>query len=226
MSNGQHSRRKNYFNLFKFSGQEFDFASYPFLYSHQIVWTVFDDNATRRRQPELKQVEEEMIMNMKNLVPWGRERRNVPVRREEDNPFYSLQRSINQVFDNFLFDGFGRSPFSLMASFSPRLDVSETDREFHVTAELPGMDEKDVEVSLSNNLLTLRGEKKDEREDKQKDYFRMERSYGMFERTIPIPEGVDFDKGEASFRKGVLTVKLPKSAEYQKERKRIPIKAT
>jgi HSP20 family protein len=112
-----------------------------------------------------------------------------------------------------------------MTSFSPRLDVSETEREFYVTAELPGMDEKDVEVSLNNSLLTLRGEKKAEKDDRRKDYYRMERSYGMFERTIPIPEGVDLDKVEASFKKGILTVSLPKSAEYQKERKRIPIKA-
>ena len=74
-------------------------------------------------------------MNMKSLVPWGRERRDVPVRREQDNPFYSLQRSINQVFDNFLFEGFGQSPFGVYASFSPRLDASETDKEFRVTAE-------------------------------------------------------------------------------------------
>jgi hypothetical protein len=88
-------------------------------------------------------VEEEMIMNIKSLVPWGRERRNVPVRREQDNPFYSLQRSINQVFDNFLFEGFGQSPFGVYASFSPRLDASETDKEFRVTAELPGMDQNE-----------------------------------------------------------------------------------
>ena len=164
-------------------------------------------------------------MNMKNLIPWSR--RNVPVRREDDNPFYSLQRSINQVFENF-FEGFDLGPFGLgssMTSFSPRLDVSETEREFHITAELPGMDEKDEEVSLNNSLLTLRGEKKAEKDDRRKDYYRMERSYGMFERTIPIPEGVDLDKVEASFKKGILTVSLPKSAEYQKERKRIPIKA-
>lgn len=160
-------------------------------------------------------------MNMKNLIPWGR--KNVPVRREDDNPFYSLQRSVNQVFDDFL--DFGPFAFgSSMTSFSPQLDVSETDREFQIAAELPGMDEKDVEVSVSNSLLTLRGEKKNEREDKRKDYYRMERFYGMFERAIPIPEGVDLNKVEASFRKGVLTVTLPKSVEYQ-ERKRIPIKA-
>ncbi len=164
-------------------------------------------------------------MNIKSLIPWSR--RNVPVMREQENPFYSLQRSINQVFDNFL-DGFDFSPFgfeSSMTSFRPRLDVSETDSDFRITVELPGMDEKDVEVSLVNNHLTLRGEKKAEKEDKQRDYYSLERSYGLFERTVPVPEGVDLDKVEASFRKGILTVTLPKSAEFQKERKRIPIKA-
>ena len=92
-----------------------------------------------------------------------------------------------------------------------------------VNLNVPGMDQNDVEISLSDNLLTLRGEKKDEKEDKRRDYYRMERSYGMFERTIPIPEGVDSNRVEASFKKGVLTITLPKSAEFQKERKRIPI---
>ena len=85
------------------------------------------------------------------------------------------------------------------------------------------MEKKDLEVSPNNSLLTLRG--KAEKDDRRKDYYRMERSYGMFERTIPIPEGVDLDKVEASFKKGILTVSLLKSADYQKERKRIPIKA-
>lgn len=166
-------------------------------------------------------------MTIKSLVPrsWGR--KGLPVKREEESPFYSLQRAVDQVFDNF-FDGFGLGPFSLdrrMGSFSPQIDVSEADREFQVTVELPGMDEKDVEISLVNNLLILKGEKKEEKEDKRKDYYRMERSYGFFERSIPIPEGIDLDKIEASFKKGVLKVTLPKTAEYQKERKRIPIKA-
>ncbi|PYV90953.1 MAG: hypothetical protein DMG05_08590 [Acidobacteria bacterium] len=107
-----------------------------------------------------------------------------------------------------------------MRSFTPRVDISESDKEFQVTAELPGMDEKNLDISLANSVLTLKGEKK---EDKRKDYYRMERSYGMFRRTIP--EGVDLEKVEAFFRKGVLTVTLPKTVEAQKERKKIPIKA-
>ena len=112
-----------------------------------------------------------------------------------------------------------------MRSFTPRVDISESDKEFQVTAELPGMDEKNLDISLANSVLTLKGEKKEEKEDKRKDYYRMERSYGMFSRTIPLPEGVDLEKVEASFREGVLTVTLPKMVEAQKERKRIPIKA-
>ena len=166
-------------------------------------------------------------MTIKSLVPrtWGK--KNLALNREEDNPFYSLQRAVDHVFDNF-FGEFGLGPFSLdrrMGSFSPRIDVSEADREFQVTVELPGLDEKDVEVSLANNFLTLKGEKKEEKEEKRKDYYSKERSYGMFERSIPIPEGIDLDKIDASFKKGVLKVTLPKCAEYQKERKRIPIKA-
>ena len=162
-------------------------------------------------------------MNIKSLVPWNWGRKNIPIRREEDHPVYSLQRTVNRVFDNF-FEGFSLSSFGSledrMRSFTPRVDISESDKEFQVTAELPGMDEKNLDISLANSVLTLKGEKK---EDKRKDYYRMERSYGMFRRTIP--EGVDLEKVEAFFRKGVLTVTLPKTVEAQKERKKIPIKA-
>jgi len=167
-------------------------------------------------------------MNIKTLVPWNWGRKNIPIRREEDHPVYSLQRTVNRVFDNF-FEGFSLSSFGSledrMRSFTPRVDISESDKEFQVTAELPGMDEKNLDISLANSVLTLKGEKKEEKEDKRKDYYRMERSYGMFRRTIPLPEGVDLEKVEASFREGVLTVTLPKMVEAQKERKRIPIKA-
>jgi HSP20 family protein len=167
-------------------------------------------------------------MNIKTLVPWNWGRKNIPIRREEDHPVYSLQRTVNQVIDNF-FEGFSLSPFGSledrMGGFTPRVDISESDKEFQVTAELPGMDEKNLDISLANSVLTLKGEKKEEKEDKKKDYYRMERSYGMFRRTIPLPEGVDLEKVAASFRKGVLTVTLPKTVEAQKEWKKIPIKA-
>ena len=107
----------------------------------------------------------------------------------------------------------------------PTVDVSETDKAYEITAELPGMDEKNVEVKLANGSLTIKGEKQDEKEEKKKDYHMRERSYGSFERSFQVPDGVDADKIEANFKKGVLTVILPKSAEAQKAEKKITVKS-
>ena len=90
---------------------------------------------------------------------------------------------------------------------------------------MPGIDEKNVEVKLANGLLTIKGEKQDEKEEKKKDYYMRERSFGSFERTFQVPDGVDSDKIDASFKKGVLTVTLPKSVEAQKSEKKIAVKA-
>jgi len=95
-----------------------------------------------------------------------------------------------------------------------------------VTAELPGLDEKDIEISISGDALILRGEKRQEEEEKGEDYYRMERRYGSFQRVIPLPCEVQVDKAEASYRKGVLTVELPKTPEAQSARKIIPIKTS
>ena len=152
-------------------------------------------------------------------------------------PFESLRREVDRLFDDFD-GGFWRSPFrgSLFdaapfrraeANFAaiPAVDVSETDKAYEITAELPGMDEKNVEVKLANGILAIKGEKQDEKEEKQKDYYMRERSFGSFERTFAVPDGVDADKIEARFKKGVLTVTLPKSAEAQKSEKKIDVKA-
>jgi HSP20 family protein len=102
--------------------------------------------------------------------------------------------------------------------------VSETDKEIKVSAELPGMDDKDIDVSLTRDALTIKGEKKEEKEDKGKDYYKMERSYGSFTRSIPLPVEVDTDKVQATFKKGVLEITLPKTAKAIQETKKIPIK--
>jgi len=107
----------------------------------------------------------------------------------------------------------------------PAVDVSETDKAFEITVELPGMDEKNVEVKVSNSILTIKGEKQEEKEEKKKDYYRRERSFGSFERSFQVPEGVDADKIEANFKKGVLAVMLPKNPEAQKAEKKIAVKA-
>ena len=174
-----------------------------------------------------------------NLLPakWLINKRNeIPVRREdeEEHPVYSLQREMNHIFDDFFrsFDGptrgdsFALSPFSTHGTSvgMPRIDVHETDKELRISAELPGMTEKDIEVSLSKNMLTVSGEKKQESEKNIKGWYRMERSYGSFSRSIQLPCDVDQDSCQASFKNGVLTVSVSKSQEAEAISKSIPIK--
>jgi HSP20 family protein len=105
----------------------------------------------------------------------------------------------------------------------PNVELGETDREIRITAELPGLDEKDVELVVEDGVLTLRGEKRSEVEDKGRGY--SERSYGRFERRIGLPKGIEPDKANATFRNGVLTVTLPKSAASNENVRRIPVNA-
>lgn len=172
-----------------------------------------------------------MAKKWMTVPKWNLGRRNLPVRREDGgSPFWLLQQEMNRLFDDF-FLGWGPgelSPFRALeeraGAFAPQMDVTEDDKEICVTVELPGMDEKDIDISISSDVLTIRGEKKSEKEDKGKNYYRMERSYGAFHRAIPLPAEVDQDKIEASFKKGVLTVTLPKTAEAQREAKKITVK--
>jgi HSP20 family protein len=163
-------------------------------------------------------------MAMRDLVPWGGGR-NVSVHRGEDNPFLTLHREMNRLFDD-VFRGFDLLPsgsdrfFDRFASTWPSVEVSETDKEIKVTADLPGLDEKDVQVELANGVLAISGEKKTETEDKDRLF--SERYYGRFERRIPV-EDVDEDKISAAFKKGVLTVTLPKVEQAQSKVKRIAI---
>lgn len=164
-------------------------------------------------------------MAITDLVPWKRAEKKVPVRRQEE-PLSSFQDEFNRLFDEF-FGGFGLAPSGTFGresgAFVPQVDVVEGDKEMRVSAELPGLDEKDVEVTLSNNVLTISGEKKEEKEKRGKNYYRMERSYGSFQRSISVPLEVDTDKVEATFKQGVLTITLPKTAAAQAH-KRVAIK--
>lgn len=163
-------------------------------------------------------------MAWKDIVPF--KKRSVPVRREGGHPFDRLRDEMDALFDDF-YKGFSMEPFEghHTRSFSPSIDVSETDKEIKVAAELPGMDDKDIEVNLNKDSLTIKGEKKEEKEDKGKDYYHVERSYGSFTRTIPLPVEIESDKAEAHFKKGVLTVTVPKSAKAIETKKKIAIKA-
>lgn len=160
---------------------------------------------------------------MKGLVPFGR--KGIPVKWEEFEPFTFFRDEMNRLFDNF-FKGFDIEPFGRkFPAFTPNIDVSETEKEVVISAELPGIEEKDIDVSLSKDAITIKGEKKEEKEEKGKSYYRMERSYGSFSRTIPLPAEIDADKTTAEFKKGVLTIKMPKTPEAIKETKKIQIKA-
>jgi HSP20 family protein len=168
-------------------------------------------------------------MQISDLIPWGRDRNEVARQQGDgDNPLLSLQRDINRVFDDFWsrFDRSAGASNGLLSVTGPRTDVTETDEAVDVSVELPGMDEKDIDVSLSDDVLTIRGEKKAEREEKKKGYYLAERSYGSFYRSIPLPPGVDSEKAQAQFKKGVLTVTLPKTPEAQAKVRKIEVKAS
>jgi HSP20 family protein len=128
---------------------------------------------------------------------------------------------MNSVFEDFL--GYSSSDLwgDAAGEFLPRVDVSETGKEVRITAELPGLDEKDVEVTVTNNMLTIKGEKKVEKEEG--DYYHSERSYGYFDRTIALPQGIDADNAKAKFKKGVLKVTIPKKPEAQSSRRKIEL---
>jgi len=132
---------------------------------------------------------------------------------------------MDKLVENF-FGGFDFHPFGRRSvTFMPQVDVADTDKEIKVSVELPGLDDKDVEVSLTRETLTIKGEKREEKEEKGKDYYRSERSFGSFTRTIPLPFEIDAEKAEASFKKGVLTVSLPKTKQVISETKKVAIKA-
>ncbi len=146
-------------------------------------------------------------------------RTNVPVRQGAPapaartfSPFLSLRNDIDRVLDDFRrgFGFFDDWPELPSARLTPMMDVTETEKEYELTAELPGLEEKDVEVTLSEGVLTIRGEKKVDHEEKGKDFRMVERSYGSFTRSLELPAGVDPKTIKASLEKGVLTVSIPK----------------
>jgi HSP20 family protein len=159
-----------------------------------------------------------------------------PPATTEFHPFANLRREIDRLFDDIEWGSWRlptpRSLFDVEPlwrgdmgwSKVPAVDVTDTEKTYEVTAELPGMDEKNVEVKFANGVLTIKGEKKEEKEEKQKDYHLSERRYGSFQRSFTVPDGVDADKIEATFKNGILTVSLPKTPEAQKKEKQIAIK--
>lgn len=166
-------------------------------------------------------------MALRELMPWRWGGAAARTGEGERHPMDAFHQELDRMFDD-LTRGFGRPARGFWGDGTPRIDESEDDEAIHVTAELPGMEEKDVEVVLSDGYLTIRGEKKEEKEEKAGEgqmYHRRERVYGSFSRVIPIPAGIDEGKIAASFSKGVLHVDLPKTEEVKKKTRRIEVKS-
>ena len=186
-------------------------------------------------------------MNIKKWVPWNWFKKEeedagkmVPVKRETakeqgdvpDHPLQQLHQEVDRLFGQ-AFRGFGLSPFSFDQPLFPRLandilkptlDLGATDKAYTITVEIPGVDEKDVKLEIVNDTLTISGEKKQETEEKEKNYYRMERSYGSFQRMLSLPEDADQDNVKATFKNGVLTVTMPRKALPKSDVKQIEVK--
>jgi HSP20 family protein len=163
-------------------------------------------------------------MAIKDLIPWNNGGREVGIHRGADvQPLFTLHREMNRMFDDF-FRGFDLAPFGPTHALNrlgwPQIEIDETDKAVRITAELPGLDEKDVSLEIANGVLSISGEKKSESEDKARRF--SERYYGRFERRIPL-EDVDENKTTATFNNGVLTITAPKSAEAKSKVRRIAI---
>ena len=147
----------------------------------------------------------------------------------------NLRQDVDRLFDDFPSvawrSAFRRPLFDVEPFWhrewswgtAPAVDIVEKDNAYEISAELPGMDEKNIEVKYSGGLLTIKGEKEEAKQEKKKDYHLSERRYGSFQRSFSLPDGVNADKIEASFKKGILTVTLPKSLEAQKKEKKIAV---
>jgi len=169
-------------------------------------------------------------MAVRDLIPWGRNRSSVPSTMQQSDdvsPFLTLHREMNRLFDDVFnrFETGVPSVFGRMPGWSggswPSLEVNASDNEIRISAELPGMEDKDVEVLVDGDVLTIRGEKKSETKDEGRRL--SERYYGRFERSLALPFEVEEDKADASFKNGVLTLTLPKSPKAQDKAKRIAI---
>lgn len=166
-------------------------------------------------------------------LPIQPRKQSEPARSEGWPPFESLRREIDRLFEDF--HPFGWSPPSRGGDLSralrgawpvaPAMDMVEKEAEFEITAELPGIDEKNIEISVGEDALTIKGVKTEEKEQSEKDYHISERRYGAFQRSFALPRGIDADRIEAKVAKGVLSVTLPKSAEAQKQAKKIAVKS-
>ena len=160
-------------------------------------------------------------MANRELTPWTSGRGLTPLGRD---PFSSFRREVDRLFDDFFAPSEARSFAAPGAALWPSLDVRETDQGYTVTAELPGLEQQDVELNLRDNVLVISGEKRQEKSDGDNGRSYTERTYGRFERTLPLAAEVDAEKVEATFKNGILTVALPKNPQARDKARRIEIR--
>lgn len=164
-------------------------------------------------------------MQIRDLIPWVRKDLESWHKSGDGYPIVTLQRDMNRIFDTFWqsFDHHFETPSFPWESGMPRCDVVETDKTIEVFVELPGLEEKDIDISLTDDALTIRGERKTKQEEDKKGYFLAECHSGFFSRTISLPSGVDREKVAAAVKNGLLTVTLPKIVDVQTRVKKIPV---
>ena len=160
-------------------------------------------------------------MSVRDLIPWGRERSPTVRGGDVMGPILSLHREMNRLFDDFFGEAGSRLPLASFGGMGwPQTDVVENDKEYRVTAELPGLEEKDIDLTFQDGMLTLKGEKKVEHDEGAR---YTERYFGRFQRSVSLGTDVDEEKVNASFKDGVLTVVLPKTPEAESKVKHISI---
>jgi len=165
-------------------------------------------------------------MTYKNLFPTQHNSYNKSDHYNTDYPLFSIGKNLDGFLNPLNSDFLGNTFFNFLPSTKnqfPKVDISETKDNFLITADLPGIDEKNVDISLDGGMLTIKGEKKTATEDKHEEFYTKERSHGTFQRSFEFPAIIDENKIGASFSNGVLTVKMPKTPEAKKEVKKILI---
>jgi HSP20 family protein len=161
-------------------------------------------------------------------------KKTAPAETNVPDVWRSLRGEMDRLFDRFGFPSLRRMldmepgfrPASSFSFSAPAIDMSEDDKAYKISAELPGLDAKDVDLSISGGTLILKGEKRQEKEEKEKNYYFSERAYGSFQRAFELPSSVDREKIAADFSKGVLTITLPKTPDAQKQQKKIDVKSS
>lgn len=172
-------------------------------------------------------MEKEKIMALSNIAPFQQKSLTFG-----DNPLLrgwdDMHREMDRVFDNFFSDALPRVPFGMLPTMMPStldLDVAETDKAYLITAELPGLEDKDIDLTLSDGILTLKGEKKQEEETEGKTFHRIERRYGSFQRVLQLPGDADDKAVKATMKNGVLQIEIGKNEKAKLSSKKIAIKA-